>query len=123
MNSDDLTMADQPGTSMAALDLVSPGASSDIGFGGPAGASDGGDNLALGDESTPSLWSTTAKQYKEEFDKAKARITDQKFSSTNYPDPLKPRQLPHPKQYPMGVTPQTEQRLKELIIKIRAENA
>ncbi|KAK3329582.1 hypothetical protein B0H66DRAFT_31258 [Apodospora peruviana] len=85
-------------------------------------------------------WNT--KKFLDEYEMAKSRLSDQKFNISepftcllylryrifaidtckmiaDYADPLMPRR-PSPKQYPPGITTETEQKLKGLIAQIRA---
>ncbi|KAK3956305.1 hypothetical protein QBC32DRAFT_310248 [Pseudoneurospora amorphoporcata] len=61
-------------------------------------------------------WNT--KKFRDDYDMIKIRLTDQRFSSTNFRDPLMPCP-PHHRQYPGHTTPATEKRLKELITRIK----
>ncbi|KAI1460490.1 hypothetical protein F4805DRAFT_454912 [Annulohypoxylon moriforme] len=58
---------------------------------------------------------TWDKKSKEEFELARARLTDQKFNIRDYEDPLLPRQHPPSHYYPLGVTAETETRLLKAI--------
>ncbi|KAK0618258.1 hypothetical protein B0T17DRAFT_331089 [Bombardia bombarda] len=69
--------------------------------------------------SSAAAWNT--KKFREECEMAKGRLSDQKFSIADYPDPLLPRP-PHPKLYPRGTTVETEKRLRELIDQVRASS-
>lgn len=68
----------------------------------------------------PASWNT--KKFRDEYEMAKARLSDLKFNIGEYPDPLLPRQ-PHRKQYPPGVTAETERQLQALIATIRERTA
>ncbi|KAK3382896.1 hypothetical protein B0T24DRAFT_672834 [Lasiosphaeria ovina] len=68
----------------------------------------------------PAAWNT--KKFRDEYEMAKMRLSDQKFNIAEYPDPLLPRRV-LPRQYPLGVTAETERRLQELIADIRANAA
>ncbi|KAI5862594.1 hypothetical protein GGS23DRAFT_570958 [Durotheca rogersii] len=57
----------------------------------------------------------TEKKAKDDFDIARARLSDQKFSIKDYEDPLLPRKHPQSHYYPKGVTTETEARLQNLI--------
>ncbi|GAW12249.1 hypothetical protein ANO14919_016110 [Xylariales sp. No.14919] len=62
------------------------------------------------------------KQAKEhEF--AKSRLSDPKFNTRDFADPLLPRQQPPSHYYPKGVTAETEKQLLDLIAKIKTGNA
>ncbi|KAK0731166.1 hypothetical protein B0H67DRAFT_62166 [Lasiosphaeris hirsuta] len=61
-------------------------------------------------------WNT--KKFRDEYEVAKARLSDLKFNIGEYPDPLLPRQ-PHRMQYPSGVTAEMERQLQALIANIR----
>ncbi|KAK4116274.1 hypothetical protein N656DRAFT_794597 [Canariomyces notabilis] len=69
-----------------------------------------------GNKPAVAAWNT--KKFRDEYEISKHRLLDQKFSSTEYPDPLAPRP-PHPKQYPKGTDPALERQLKQLIADIR----
>ncbi|KAH8891066.1 hypothetical protein GQ53DRAFT_747315 [Thozetella sp. PMI_491] len=66
-------------------------------------------------------WNT--KKWQEEYEAAKSRLSDQKFSSTEYPDPLAPRRGVHPKAYPSGTTVELGMKLKGFVEKVRAKDA
>lgn len=57
--------------------------------------------------------SAKALKFKEEYDTAKMRLSDQKFDIRDYPDPLLPRDKSQP--LPQGVTPELEKHLLEVI--------
>ncbi|KAI0172106.1 hypothetical protein GGR52DRAFT_549042 [Hypoxylon sp. FL1284] len=59
------------------------------------------------------------KRSKDDFDTAKARLSDQRFSMKDYEDPLLPRQFPQSHYYPKGVTAETEARLLAIIAKAK----
>lgn len=56
---------------------------------------------------------TSARRTKEEFESAKSKLVDQKFTMKHYPDPLVPRAKDTSK--PQGVTPDMEQRWLKMI--------
>ncbi|KAK0734383.1 hypothetical protein B0T26DRAFT_746300 [Lasiosphaeria miniovina] len=68
----------------------------------------------------PAAWNT--KKFRDEYEMAKTRLSDQKFNIAEYPDPLLPRRV-LPRQYPLGVTAETERQLQELIANIRVNGA
>lgn len=70
------------------------------------------------DGSAAVTWNT---KFRDDFDMIKIRLTDQRFSSTNFRNPLMPCP-PHRRQYPGHTTPATEKRLKELITRIKGES-
>ncbi|KAK3397915.1 hypothetical protein B0T20DRAFT_235450 [Sordaria brevicollis] len=57
-------------------------------------------------------------KFRRDFTRIFIKLTDRKFSSTNFRDPLMPCP-PHLRQYPGHTTPATERRLKELIKRIK----
>ncbi|KAJ4421024.1 hypothetical protein N0V85_000369 [Neurospora sp. IMI 360204] len=69
-----------------------------------------------GNSSAAVTWNT--KKFRVDYDMIQIRLTDQRFNSTNFRDPLMPCP-PHHKQYPAHTTPATEKRLKELITRIK----
>ncbi|KAL2271261.1 hypothetical protein VTJ83DRAFT_632 [Remersonia thermophila] len=62
-------------------------------------------------------WNTN--KFRDEYLAAKNKLLDQKFSVSEYPDPLSPRP-PHPKQYPPGTDRQLERKLQELVAQVRS---
>ncbi|KAL1841627.1 hypothetical protein VTJ49DRAFT_6804 [Mycothermus thermophilus] len=67
--------------------------------------------------SAAAAWNT--KKFREDYLMAKNKLLDQKFSVSEYPDPLSPRP-PHPKQYPPGTNPELERKLQELIARVKS---
>ncbi|KAI5921632.1 hypothetical protein F4810DRAFT_677060 [Camillea tinctor] len=57
------------------------------------------------------------KKLKEEYDLARAKLSDQKFNMKDFADPLLPRQ---PKLYPRGVTAEWEAHLQAIIANAKA---
>ncbi|KAK5663707.1 hypothetical protein OQA88_4138 [Cercophora sp. LCS_1] len=112
MNTDELMLDSTAAGSSAAGDiyLVAPDT--------PA-KSDSQPTAANGNNG-PAAWNN--KKFREEYDVTKSRLTDQRFSSGDYPDPLLPRKPGHPRQYPRGTTPEIEKQLKELIAQFRAKS-
>ncbi|KAI0899466.1 hypothetical protein F4806DRAFT_452787 [Annulohypoxylon nitens] len=62
------------------------------------------------------------KNFKEDLDSMRTRLTDQKFNIKDYEDPLLPRQHPPSHYYPNGVTAETEARLLSVIAKVKASS-
>ncbi|KAI0125564.1 hypothetical protein BJ170DRAFT_437855 [Xylariales sp. AK1849] len=56
-----------------------------------------------------------SRQFKEDYDNARSRLTDQKFDMRDYPDPLLPRDTPSEKYKPKSLTAETEKRLLDLV--------
>ncbi|KAK4217651.1 hypothetical protein QBC37DRAFT_396508 [Rhypophila decipiens] len=81
------------------------------------GAQTGSQNLsqALAAQIKSNNWNTN--KFREEYEMAKSRLSDQKFNITDYPDPLLPRQRP-PKQ--TGFDPEVEKQLKKMIASIKS---
>ncbi|KAI1386858.1 uncharacterized protein F4822DRAFT_411432 [Hypoxylon trugodes] len=59
------------------------------------------------------------KRSREEFELARAKLSDQMFNIRDYEDPLLPRQIPPSQYYPKGVTAETETRLLKLIADVK----
>ncbi|KAI0889409.1 uncharacterized protein GGS22DRAFT_153820 [Annulohypoxylon maeteangense] len=62
------------------------------------------------------------KKSKDDFELARARLSDQKFNIKQYDDPLLPRQHPPSHFYPNGVTAETEARLLKVIAKAKGSS-
>ncbi|KAI1631466.1 hypothetical protein F4809DRAFT_165374 [Biscogniauxia mediterranea] len=62
------------------------------------------------------------KKFREEYDLARARLSDQKFNMKDYEDPLLPRQHPQSKYYPNGVTAELEAHLQAVIANAKASS-
>ncbi|KAH8676180.1 hypothetical protein BX600DRAFT_196371 [Xylariales sp. PMI_506] len=63
------------------------------------------------------------KKFKEDYDNAKARLSDQKFDIREYPDPLLPRDPASENYLPKGLTPETENYLLEVVARIKGSQA
>ncbi|KAI0485187.1 hypothetical protein GGR56DRAFT_617157 [Xylariaceae sp. FL0804] len=72
---------------------------------------------------TPTQSFSEEAKFREECDIAKSRLSDQKFSSKDYPDPLLPRSQPQSHFYPKEVTAETEKHLLDVIAKIKETTA
>ncbi|EGZ77438.1 hypothetical protein NEUTE2DRAFT_154106 [Neurospora tetrasperma FGSC 2509] len=73
-------------------------------------------SIGNGNSSAAVTWNT--KKFRDDYDILKIRLSDQRFSSTNFRDPLMPCP-PHHRQYPGHNTPAVEKRLEELITRIK----
>ncbi|KAH8910744.1 hypothetical protein BR93DRAFT_923460 [Coniochaeta sp. PMI_546] len=67
-------------------------------------------------------WNT--KKFREEYDTARSRLTDQKFDITQYADPLIPQRSSAAQNpvTPQKFSPETEKRLQSLITKIKSSS-
>ncbi|KAK1755066.1 hypothetical protein QBC47DRAFT_382659 [Echria macrotheca] len=68
----------------------------------------------------PGAWNT--KKFRDEFQAARIRLTDQKFNPNEYADPLLPR-TGDLKRYPPGTTTEMEVFLKDLIARVKKGEA
>ncbi|OIW35298.1 hypothetical protein CONLIGDRAFT_627353 [Coniochaeta ligniaria NRRL 30616] len=68
----------------------------------------------------PAAWNT--KKFREEYEIARSRLSDQKFDITQYADPLMPRRQSSTQSPATSQTfsPETEKRLQGLIAKIKS---
>ncbi|KAI0598258.1 hypothetical protein F4775DRAFT_556022 [Biscogniauxia sp. FL1348] len=85
----------------------------------PIAGSAGAAGAATGSKTTAN-WND--KKFREEYDLARAKLSDQKFNMRDYEDPLLPRQHPQSKYYPNGVTAELEAHLQAVIANAKASS-
>ncbi|KAH9904201.1 hypothetical protein F4778DRAFT_734374 [Xylariomycetidae sp. FL2044] len=59
------------------------------------------------------------KKFREEYDVAKSRLSDQKFEIADYDDPLLPRTRPQSAHYPKGISAELEKHLLDVVANVR----